>query len=1509
MSLVKKQVLLFIAIIFVGLKHSSAQLNCQFTASALFGCPPLVVNFQDQSTGGPTTYYWDFDNGNVSAVQNPVTSFASAGIYNIMHVVSNGSSSDTAYLQIRVFQSASVNFSAPDNHGCIFPCHTVHFTNLTIPGESPVDQYVWDFGDGSLPSQSFNANHCYNAVGAYNVTLVALDSNGCQSSKIIPNYVVIGNNPTSSASVLPAQSCTSPQLVNFSATGNSNNGNITYSWFLGNGGTSALQNPSTTYSSGLYNPFVVVTDTLGCQDTSYVNVAVTNMSADFTSTSQNACTGIPMQFTDLSNFASSWSWNFGDGGTSNVQNPQHTYNASGTYTVTLVATYGICSDTIVKVANINVTNPVNFVFSVDDTSSCSAPFTVNFTSNVSGTPNGYSWNFGDGGTSTLANPSHTYTSNGSYTVTLAVSNASGCVASQTLSSAITIGALNASFTFDSSQGCTPLTVHFTNTSSSNTGFAAFNWSFGDGTTAVQQNPTHVYTTPGTYLPYFVVRDVQGCLDTFVSPDSIRVGLTLIPDFIADPLVQCVNLPIQFTNLTQNAGPAVLYNWDFGDGQHSTLPSPQHFYSDTGFYTITLTSINQGCMSDTVRIDYIQIVVPKADFYFDFDCSNPTTVAFFDTSQGADTWYWDFGDGTSSTQQDPVHTFPSQNNYDVKLIVTNNTTGCVDSVTKNIAIGTPLAGFDSDTNKGCIPFAVNFTDTSIFASSWRWYFGDGGTSTQQNPTHTYVDTGSYTVTLIINPTDSCSDSITYVNYITAFGVYARVSAIPNIGCVPLTVSFQDSSVSYNGSIVYTQWSFGTGDSSYIPNPTYTYTTDGTYTARLFVQDSHGCTAHDNQQVKARDVVADFTCDTAVCPGEAVTFVNQSSSNTNTYFWDFGDGATSTLQNPVHAWGATGTYSVTLIVSNSSQGCSDTLVKSNLLDVDTPTADFFVTTTFAPCPPFPVQFYNITNRTDLNWLWYFGDGDTSTAYNPLHVYFFPGDYDVTLISWDSSGCRDSITYVDLIRVRGPIGNFSASPDSGCAPVTVSISGTTQSTVSMIADLGDGTVYTDSINVIHTYATPGNYYPVYTLTDSLGCTVAYPIDTIVAGLIPYPNLPDDTTVCKGNYVGFNLPYGDHFLWQSNILPTYLTCDTCKNTVASAPDTITYYVTAITNLGCIALDTITVNVDALPVIFPGISFRICPSDTLQLIAGPNVASAIWEPSTYMDDSTIVNPQVWPPDSMIYRVTGFNSTGCSISRIVRVWVIHKVVADIGIDDTLVCDGGNVRFDLDVYEASFNDTSFLWSPSTYLSSPLVEDPVLDAPTGDYTYTVIVSSSTCEPDTDKIHVVIAPNPVVEAGDDQVVTPGTQIQLWAASPDDVNYVWYPVDEMSCTNCRRPYLTANQNQTIPVVVTNQYGCTDTDYVEIRVVECKPEMVYVPNTFTPNGDGLNDKLYVRGIGLRALNYFRVFDRWGRLVYDSKNISDGWDGTINGKEADVATYVYVLNGYCSSGQEVEKSGNVTLIR
>ena len=1228
-----------------------------------------------------------------------------------------------------------------------------------------------------------------------------------------------------------------------------------------------------------------------------------------------------MQFTDTSNFAAAWSWNFGDATTSNLQNPTHTYTTSGTYTVTLTVSYGPCTNTVTMSNYIHVTQPVNFTFSGNPTTSCNAPVTVNFTNTAVGAAS-YAWSFGDNGTASTSSASHTYTAPGSYTVSLSVANASGCVNTQTDSFYIKIGNPSATIAVDSFHGCAPVTIAFSTTSTTG-GVVGYQWVWGDNTpNSNTPNANHTYTTGGTYLPYLIVTTAGGCTYRVYAADSIKVGTRLIPNFVATPLTQCVNQPVSFVNETQGIGPNTTFIWDFHDGQ-STQTDPTHSFSDTGNYTITLTVNNQGCISDTQRIKYVAIVVPKAKFVYKINCNDPTNITFRDTSSGAQTWLWEFGDGSTSTAKDTVHHFATAGSYTVTLVVTNLVTGCVDSVKETISVGVSHVAFNSDVRSGCAPLTVNFADSSVNASSWLWYFGDGSVSSLKNPQHIYHTPGKDTVTLIINPGGQCSDTLRMPNYITVYGIIGDMIADPTVGCSPLPVSFNDSSTSYLGTISSWKWYFGVNnDSSTQRNTTYTYNAVGTYVATLVVKDSHGCSSTLTKNISVKSVIAYFTSDTIVCPGEQVHFHNLSQ-NAGAYFWTFGDGNTSIDSVPTHAYIHSGYDTISLVAISTVYGCRDTFRGPIPVHVDTPALDFVPSSTFAQCPPFPVQFTTISNRSDLQWMWYFGDGDTSTTRDPFHIYIYPGYYDVTLVGTDSFGCSGSRTYHDLIQVKGPIGHFNMMPGVGCVPLTVSFTGTTASTESSIFTPGPGAVYDNQIDVIYTYTRSGAYQPIYTLTDSFGCTVPYVLAPVVVGSYPYQNLPPDTMICKGNYAQLNLPAGDslqiaeHFLWTSNLGQTYLSCDTCRSPVVMSPDTITYYVTSISVFAtnndtatCVAKDTITVNVDALPQIFPGIDFRICPNDTLQLHAGPGVTEAVWTPDYYISDTSSPNPKAWPPDTTTYRVTGTNEAGCSISRIVKLYPITKVVADIAVSDTVVCEGTVVPIDVVVEQASFNDTMFLWSPAKYLNSDAIQDATATLPPGVYNYQVVVSSRHCISDTATMHVIVSSKPDLEAGISQTVAYGTVVQLYGASHQSVNYTWTPsADSFSCLDCRRPFVTVNQTQTVYVTAVNEYGCKTTDSVELRVVACDSKMIFVPNTFTPNNDGLNDRLYVRGAGLRELEYFRVFDRWGNLVFETKNLSEGWDGTYAGKAADIATYAYVLRGICSSGSVVDMNGNVTLIR
>jgi PKD repeat protein len=550
-----------------------AQVQCFSSASLLQGCPPLPVTFTDLSTGNPTNHYWDYDDGTTTTQQNPSKVFTNPGVYNVKHRVSNGTSVDSCYVQIHVFAPPTVNFTSPDARGCVYPCHTVHFQNLTVTGESSIINYTWNWGDGTMPvtlNTNTDTTHCYTTVGSYAVTLVARDSNTCQSTKTI-NMVKIGQQPSVTASANLTQSCTSPVVIGFTANGSTPNGGpLSYAWYFCNGSASALQNPQSVFFNSSCCSRVVITDTLGCTDTAVVCTEVTQVQAGFDTTfiSNGCAKGV--QFTDISNYAASWLWNFGDGTTSTQQNPFHSYSSAGSYTVTLTVSYNGCIDTETKLVTVTGTSSLptaGFTYSI---TGCSGQIQFTDTTFWSAV---WLWSFGDGTTSTQQNPLHTYTQPGTYTVSLTITSG---ICSTTVSRQVVYnGAAADFFVLSAFAPCPPFPVQFYNT-----GDTSFNyqWNFGDGYTSTKYEPLHVYLYPGKYKITLIVSDSTGnCADTIEKTDFIRVNgpignFSLSPDSGAAPLT------VTITGTILNTSSYVV---DMGDGV--TFPD-----SLPGQYTYTIT---------------------------------------------------------------------------------------------------------------------------------------------------------------------------------------------------------------------------------------------------------------------------------------------------------------------------------------------------------------------------------------------------------------------------------------------------------------------------------------------------------------------------------------------------------------------------------------------------------------------------------------------------------------------------------------------------------------------------------------------------------------------------------------------------------------------------------------------------------------------------------------------------------------------------------------------------------
>jgi len=315
------------------------------------------------------------------------------------------------------------------------------------------------------------------------------------------------------------------------------------------------------------------------------------------------------------------------------------------------------------------------------------------------------------------------------------------------------------------------------------------------------------------------------------------------------------------------------------------------------------------------------------------------VQFTDTSKGTPTsWSWDFGDGTTSTDQNPTHTYSTAGNYTVSLTASNkagSNTVMESSYIVVTALKTPVASFSSDVATGYAPLSVAFTDTSTGTpTSWIWSFGDGASSTDKNPVHTYSKAGKYTVSLTVRNAAG-SNAVTKSSYINIANALmapvASFSASPTAGNTPLRVSFTDIST---GTPISWNWNFGDGTSSTQKSPTHTYSAAGSYTVVLTVSNATGSnTVKKSNYIVAnpsKSPVAAFSASTD--SGKApltVRFNDQSTGSPTSWKWDFGDKIYSTAKNPVHKYSKKGNYTVSLTVKNTAG--SNTLKKTSYITV--------------------------------------------------------------------------------------------------------------------------------------------------------------------------------------------------------------------------------------------------------------------------------------------------------------------------------------------------------------------------------------------------------------------------------------------------------------------------------------------------------------------------------------------------------------------------------------------------
>lgn len=1423
--------------------------TANFSGSPLSGCSPLIVNFQDLSTGGATGWNWNFGNGNTSALQNPTATYFTPGTYTVTLTASNvnGSNTLTRTQYITVYELPSVDFSAIPRSGC-FPLR-IQFSDLSMPGAGNTNvSWIWDFGNGTISTQQ-NPFVTYNAAGTYTVSLTVTNDKGCTRTVTRPNYITVTNGVDAAFTYTNPAVCHAPALINFTNT-STGPPTLSYQWDFGDGNFSTAASPSHTYlADGSYVVTLVTTSTAGCVDTFRSNPIVIGAFTTTFNAPLNACINEAVTFTNTSTpVPVSANWSFGDGGTATGINSNHTYTVPGTYTVRLYNTYSSCVDSAQQTITINPRPVADFT--APATVRCEPPFTVNFQDLSTGSVTSWQWDFGDGNTSTLQNPSHTYTSYGSFTVTLVATNAFGCTDTIRRTNYIRIQRASINIPSLPERGCIPYTTTFIPSITSLDAVIAYNWDFGDGGTSTLPNPTYTYTTQGTYTVRLIITTSTGCTDTLIVPNAIRVGSKPIADFSAAPIPVCGTQPVYFTNLTTPASDEWL--WNFGDGGTSTLQNPTHSYSDTGYFTIQLIATNNGCPDTLVRQNYVHVLPPIARFTPVPDCNNRLQFSFTDQSIAPQTWEWDFGDGSPvSNVQNPSHIYPAFGNYTVRLIVTNG--ACADTTTRSIRTVDESPDFTVNQTTACKTATLNFTASNVNVANltnYAWDFGDGGVASTglTSVSHTYTVSGTFTVRLITTDINGCRDTMIKTNYIRINGPLAGFSATNTGGCAGLTTTFNDLSTTDGvNALTNWQWHFGDGNVQDYSAPPFqhTYNTPGVYSVKLVVTDASGCkdSLTRNNLVTATDPVPNFTsADTLTCPGATVRFINTSAPAGFTSLWDFGDGNTSTTTSPNHVYAATGQYTVKLYITDVF-GCPDSLIRNLYIRVDTPRADFSPSDSLSSCTPFRVQFTN-TSAFYNSVVWDFGPGQgISTLNNPVHFYTLPGIYPVKLVITSPGGCRDSIT--KNITVSDTAGTrLDYVPISGCSPLQASFNVITPGIISSYFwDFGDGnTIITTTPFITHTYTNYGSFIPRVILEDPSGC------------LIPLQGL--DTF----NIIGAKARFG----LDDSVFCDRATVNFSDSTTSNDP--ITGYNWSFGDGNTSTLQNPTHNYSA-----PGLY-------TVQLIVQ-------------------------------------TQNGCSdtFTRANIIKVVQRPLIDIT-GDSVVCINSSLLHAGVFLQPDTSIVSWQWNFPNGNTSTLQNPPAQAYTTaGTFTITTIATNSTGCKDTTLQTVIVNPLPTVIMPPTLTVQNGFPLTIPATyTPNTISWIWSPATGLSCTNCPTPDAGPRFDTFYQVYFTDNNGCSNTGSIMVYVI-CKNANLFIPNTFSPNGDGSNDVFYPRGRGLERVKLLRIFNRWGEVVFEKRDFpvndaSSGWNGSFKGKTPQPDVYVYQAEVFCENGDIIKLNGNIALV-
>jgi gliding motility-associated-like protein len=1204
---------------------------------------------------------------------------------------------------------------------------------------------------------------------------------------------------------------------------------------------------------------------------------------------------------------------------------------------------------------------------------------VNFTntSSSNGGPalSSYQWDFGDGNAATTTNATHAFSTAGTFTITLVATNANGVADAEIKPAYITVNPLpNVNFSANG-LGCTvPLTLSFSNTSSQGANFSQA-WNFGNSQTSSQYTPPSItYNSQGTFqVVLTVTNNNTGCVNSLTQPivvSNFQAGITA-------PAIGCVGQPIAFQD-NSTAG-ANAWSWNFGSAGQSNAENPSVTYNSPGTYTVNLTAqnTNSGCSGSTSQ----QIVVQAntiPNFYANptANCA-PGSIQFFNTTNLAGTYVWNFGDGQTYTGTNPpAHIYQISGLYDVSLTYTSSA-GCSGTKTLQDYIEiTPVeAGFFAIDTGGCAPFTVQFIDTSYTPSnpivSWQWNFGNGQTFNGHVPPPQTYGVGVYNVSLIITTASGCTDTIIKTPYVTVGSIDSiDFSWDPNITCANTDVEFESEfyiSVPYDSTEISYLWDFSQGISTQ-DDPTFQFSQDtGWVNVTLYVN-FRGCidTLEKDSVLYVLAPIAQFNPNTSlVCNPSSFpvtiqfqnTAIEGETPDSVAMHYEWNDNTPNTNFNNAqldqpnggntsHAYANYGTYQIEQVVHNYTTGCSDSItlsvtisqLQSAFLLPDDTICKGDAIGLFSQSTTWPAHPVN-------NWIYTFGNGQQiNNGPNVNYVYPASGTYNINLLVFNSAGCS-STSSQPIFVANKPVAGLLAPAYSGCSPFPVSFTNTSYSITNGLPLASFNTTFSDnntsvtttSVNqpINHTFIGNGVYSASITATDINGC-VSNPVTVQITLTKPIALMSSDTIICVlDSSIISTLSTGVYplaYTWYiNNNIITYDSLCLLNLPANGSGLSSMYPLTLVVTDGNGCTDTSTQNIYiSTPQAAASFSFSGAAVNANGLYSCPPLFCDFTDQSTSLGSVTNWN---WAfgngntsilqnPNNTLVTSGSFNlllsvtdEFGCTDDTTINSYV--SIGGPLGtptwIQDNTICAQGALFTILnpsDIDSVSWNLGNGVWVadslsfpyfyPNTGTYNPSVT--VYDTAGCQILYlldplTASVSGMNAQINASPVYANI--NQVVNLTD--ASTSLNPIATWTwMFPDSSNLYFQSTSQSIAFSEGGP-------QQIGLVITDNLGCIDTTFITIYVSD--PD-IWVPNVFTPNGDGINDIVVLPYPSFKRYD-IQILNRWGNLVFELEDqtgiaVWDGYD--FNGQLHTDGVFFYRLRGEMLGGTLIDKHGFIHLV-